>query len=153
MCWVNSQTFRDDFLSSESDINDPKQFNEEECFNFYNQVNQDDKFRFLSEFLKPDQTIVETPLPYNVKIFQEPFQSLCSLLGQILGHSDDTTVDEVMLGCLLKSSKLMSHKYLKFDEFLAEKVHSQLENSHMEKIFKYQTLLLLMVIHCNLEEL
>ena len=54
-------------------------------------------------------------------------QSFFSLLGQILGHNDDTMVDEVMIGCLLKSSKLISHKYLEFDEFLANKVHSQLE--------------------------
>ena len=104
----------------------------------------------MAEFLKPDQTIVDTPLTYNVKIFQEPMQSFFSLLSQILGHNDDTMVDEVMLGCLLKSSKLMPHKYLKFDEFLAEKVYSQLENFHMEKNFRYQTLLLVIIIRNNL---
>ena len=70
-----------------------------------------------------------------------------------MGHNDDTMVDDVMLGCLLKSNKLISHKYLNFDEFLAEKLHSQLENFHMENSFRYQTLLLLMVIHSNLAEL
>lgn len=62
-------------------------------------------------------------------------------------------VDEVMIGCLFKSNNLISHKYLKFDEFLAEKIHSQVENFHMERSFRYQKLLLLMVIHSNLEEL
>ena len=70
-----------------------------------------------------------------------------------MGHDDDTMVDEVMIGCLLKSSNLISHKYLKFYEFLDEKIHSQLENFHIEKSFTYQTLLLLMVIHSNLAKL
>lgn len=50
LCWVNAQTLRDSFLVSELDINDPEKFNEEECFKFYNQVNQDDKFRFFTKF-------------------------------------------------------------------------------------------------------
>ena len=153
LCRVNAQTIRDGFLVSESDINYPEQFNEEECFKFYNQVSQNDKFMFLAKFSKLDQSIVDTPLPYNVKDFQEPVQCFFSLLIQILVHDDDTMVYEVMIGCLLKSSKLISYKYLKVDEFLAEKIHSQLENFHMEKSFKYLTLLLLMVIHSNLAEL
>ena len=123
LCQVNAQIVRDDFLVSDSYINDLEQFNKAECFKFYNQVNQDDKFRFLAEFWKPNQPIVDTPLPYNVKVFQDPVVSFFSLLSQILGHNDDIMVDEVMIGCLLKSSKLISDQYLKFDEFLAEKIH------------------------------
>ena len=61
-------------------------------------------------------------------------QSFISLLSQILGHDDDTMVDEIMIGCLFKSSKLICHKYLKFDEFLAQKIHSQLEFSYGEEL-------------------
>jgi predicted aldo/keto reductase-like oxidoreductase len=90
LCRINAQKIGDFFLVSNLDINELEQFNQEECFNFYNQINQDDKFRFLVEFSKPDQPIVDSPLPYNVKVFQEPVQSLFSLLGQIFGHDDDT---------------------------------------------------------------
>lgn len=126
-CRINAKRIRDTFLLLEADINDPDQFNEEECFRFYNQVSHGEKLGFLAEFLRSDQTTIDTHLPYNVKIFQEHVRSFFYLLIQILGHNDDTMVDEVMLGCIFKSSKLMSHKHLKFDEFLAEKVHSQLE--------------------------
>ena len=42
---------------------------------------------------------------------------------------------------------------LNFDEFLAGRIHSQLVNFHCERHFRYQTLLLFMVIQANLEEL
>ena len=71
LCRVNAQTIRDDLLVSESNVNDLEKFNEEECFMFYNQVSQDDKFRFLAEFSKLDQHIVDKHFPYNVKVFQE----------------------------------------------------------------------------------
>ena len=58
-----------------------------------------------------------------------------------------------MIGCVFKESHLESNKCINFDEFLAEKIHSQVENFHMVKIFKYQTLLLHMVIHSNLARL
>lgn len=93
LCRIDAQSIRDTFLLSKLDINDPKQLNEEECFSFYNQASQDDKLRFLVEFVRLDQTIVDTLLPYNVKIFQEPVQSLFSLLSQFLGHNDDRMVD------------------------------------------------------------
>ena len=82
-------------------------------------------------------------------IFQDPFQSLFSLMSRVLGLDDDRVVFEVTIGCLLKVSQSKSPKCLNFDEFLVEKIHSQLENFHLEKTFKFQSLLFLMVTHEN----
>ena len=46
-----------------------KKFSEEECNNLYEETDDEHKFQFLSKFLKIEQAIHETPLPYHVKIF------------------------------------------------------------------------------------
>ena len=44
--------------------------------------------------------------------------------------------------------------FLNYDEFLVERISSQLENFHSSgKIFRYQTLLMLFVINKNLQTL
>ena len=70
-------------------------------------------------------------------------------MSQVLGLDDDRLIFEVMIGRLLEVSQYKSPKFFNFDEFLAKKIHSQLENFHSEKTFKFQSLLLLMVIHKN----
>ena len=54
--------------------------------------------------------------------------------------------------CLVSQSK--KEFALNFDQFLVERISSQLENFHTEgKVFNYQTMLLLMVITKNLIDL
>ena len=95
-----------------------EQFNEEDCSRIYKDTNAEKKVQFLSKILKPEQSIHETPLPYDVKIFQSTIQVVFSLLSQILGYDYDELVDEVILGFLLKSNQLQSQpqpKFLVFD--------------------------------------
>ena len=42
---------------------------------------------------------------------------------------------------------------INFDGFLVESIHSQLMNFHMEKSFRYQTLLWQIIVHQNWDEL
>ena len=70
-------------------------------------------------------------------------------MSKVFGLDDDKLVSEVMVGCMLEVSHSKSSKCLNFDEFLDEKIHSQLENFQLEKTFMFQSLLLLMVIHKN----
>lgn len=51
------------------------------------------------------------------------------------------------------NSARVSNKFLKYDEFLVNRIHSQLVNFHLEKHFRYQTLLLLTFVHSNLAHL
>lgn len=47
----------------------------------------------------------------------------------------------------------VTNKDINFDEFLAENIHSQLPKFHTERTFRYQTLLLHIVIQQNCNEL
>ena len=86
---------------------------------------------------KPDVSIKGLAFPFENSIFQDPLQSSFSLMSQVLGLDDNSLVSEVMIGCLLEESQSKSPKCLNFDEFLAEKIHSQLENFHLENTFKF----------------
>lgn len=78
------------------------------------------------------------------------------MLIQILGYDDDKLGDEVMIGFLLKSNQLQSlpqPKFLVLDQFLVDKIHSQLENLQLMKHFKYQTVLFHIFIYTNQDDL
>ena len=62
--------------------------------------------------------------------------SAISLLSQILSLNSDSMVSEVMLGILLYLSQSTSG--IKFDDFLAEEINSQLEKFDLDKNFRYQ---------------
>jgi hypothetical protein len=61
----------------------------------------------------------------NVSIMIIKFQSVCSLLSQVLGLDNDKYVVEVMLGFLLTFFKLESSLSvcISFNQFLADNIH------------------------------
>ena len=76
------------------------------------------------------------------------------VLSQILGLDGDKSVKEVMVGNLWLVSESKKEFCLKYDEFVVERISSQLDNFHsLGKIFTYQTLLMLIVINDNLQTL
>jgi hypothetical protein len=75
-------------------------------------------------------------------------------LSQILGLDNDKHVQEVMVSLVYTLSQSeYANQDINFDGFLVESLHSQLMNFHMEKTFRYQTFLLLIIIHQNWDEL
>ena len=75
-------------------------------------------------------------------------------MSQILGLDDDRFVSEVMLGFTAKFLQSQEQiKCINFDEFLVEKIHSQIINFHTKKCFRYHNLLLLLITHANLAKL
>jgi hypothetical protein len=72
------------------------------------------------------------------------------LLSHILGLDSYKQVQEIVVNLVYKLSQYESaNQDINFYEFLAESIHSQLMNFHMEKTFRYQTLLLLIIIYQN----
>ena len=75
-------------------------------------------------------------------------------MSKILGPDNDQLVTEVMVGTLYLVSQSKEKHFSKYDEFLVERITSQLDNFHnFGKIFRYQTLLMLIVINSNLQTL
>ena len=79
-----------------------------------------------------------------------------SLVSQILGLDDDTHINEVILGFLLSigSNDPKSHLIHCFnlDEYLAEVIHAQLVEFHKVGFFRYQSLLLKMLLCSNVSK-
>ena len=70
-----------------------------------------------------------------------------SLLIQILGLNSNIMVSEVMLGILLYLSQFEAA--IKFYDFLAEEINSQLEKFHLDKHFRYQVYLFSIIVSSN----
>ena len=102
--------------------------------------------------IKPEISIENDHFPLDIDMFNEESQCVISLLSQFLGLNSDRFVSKVVLSLLFRLSmyqpKSESSQYscLKFDEFLAENIHSQLVNFHMTRHFKFQSYLVRMFL-------
>lgn len=71
-----------------------------------------------------------------------------------MGLEDDKTVTEIMVGIVYLVSQSAKEFNLSFDQYLVERIAYQLENFQSDgKTFNYQTLIMLMIITENLDEL
>ena len=92
--------------------------------------------------------------PYDLSSFLDPIQVIFSLLSQILGSDSDQLVTKVMVGTLILVSQSTKPRIFRYEEFLVERITSQLDNfNNSGKVFRYQTLLILIVINNNLQAL
>ena len=105
----------------------------------------------MAKLLKLEVNQAHAAFPYDISSFSKPIQAIFSLLSQILGLDSDQFITEVMIGTLYLVSQSKEQHCFKYDEFLVERSTSQLENfQNSGNIFKYQTLLMLIVINSNL---
>ena len=89
-------------------------------------------FRTILKTLVPSETLI-TPL--SSELFINPVISSFSLLTQILGLDSNSMVSKVILGILLYLSQYEAG--IKFDDFLAGEINSQLEKFDLDKNFRY----------------
>jgi hypothetical protein len=105
----------------------------------------------MAKLLKPDANQTQDTFPYNISSFIEQIQAILSLLSQIIGLNSNQFVTKVMIGTLYLVSQSKEQNSFRYEEFLVERITSQLENFHSSgKIFRYQTLLMLIVVNNNL---
>ena len=105
----------------------------------------------MSKILKPGVIETQDMFPYDLSSFLDPIQAIFSLLSQILGSDSDQLVTKVMVGTLYLVSQSQEPRILRYEEFLVNRITSQLENfNNSGKIFKYHTLLILIIINNNL---
>ena len=74
--------------------------------------------------------------PVDTNLFNKESKLVISLMSQFLGLDTDRYVTELLMILLFKVSTSQSEPqssqlvFLKFDEFLAERIHSQMVNFH-----------------------
>ena len=92
--------------------------------------------------------------PYDLSSFLDHIQAIFSLLSQVLGSDSDQLVTEIMVGTLILVSQFTEPRVFRYEQFLVERITSQLENfNNSSKVFRFQTLLILIVINNNLQAL
>lgn len=92
----------------------------------------------MDKLLKPDVNQTQDTFPYDLSSFLKPIQAILSLLSEILGLDSDRSVTEVMIGTLYLVSQFKEHRSFRYEEFLVERITSQLENfNNSGKIFRY----------------
>ena len=134
----------------ESNSQQSMSFNDENLIWSFKQVENEVKLGFMSSLLNTDQSTEKLVFPYDLQDFKDRVSTFFALLNQVLGLDNDRKVQEVMVSIAytLSHSKIVSQD-INFDEFLTENIHSQLMNFHTKRTFRYQTLLLQMMVQQN----
>ena len=130
------------------------QFTEEDSLAIIKALSPDQLYTFMTKMFRPDASPSQHAFPYARSLFSEPLQAAFSILTQILGLEDDSKVTEIMVGVICLVSQSSKEVNLHFDQYLADKIAYQLGHFQSDrKVFRYQTLLMLMIITENLSEL
>ena len=99
---INAHVFKESLGLPASFSQNPDPFIEDGLVRFYKDCILEEKDNLFSKILKPVQSIVGISFSFDDSMCEEYVQSLLSLLGQFLGHENDTFVVEIMLRFLLK---------------------------------------------------
>ena len=122
---IHLHSIREALCLSELNDEESVQFDEKESIRSFREMSLHQKTEFLSKHLKYDLNIEGLSLPYSIDLFNDSIQPLFSLMGHILGLDNDRLVSEVMLGFMVKFRQSEEQiKFINFDEFLVEKIHS-----------------------------
>ena len=130
---------------------------------FFRESTDKSKEAFLKACSKPNGEFINLSYPIDLSQFNEENQWCISLVSQFLVLDTNAYVIESLLSLLFVLStcpaepELLKQSYhsccLKFDEFLADNIRSQLANFHDTKVFIFQSFLLRMFIAYNEEDL
>ena len=122
-------------------------YQEENIICCFRESTDESKETFLKACSKPNGEPIDLSYPIDLSRFNEETQWCISLATRFLGLDTDAYVPESLLSLLFILStcpiepKLPRKSYqsccLKFDEFLAEKIRSQLANFHGTKVFRF----------------
>ena len=116
------------------------------------------KQAIFSSCFKPDVSLQNQAFPISSNMFTDETQSIISLISQFLGLDTNSYVIDSLMSLLFKVStgqiecvESAQSCCLKFDEFLAENMHSQLVNFQSTSFFRYQSYMVNMFLFFNEE--
>jgi len=104
------------------------QFLEHTSLETIKNLNLEDLTTFMSKILKMSVIETQDMFPYDLSSFLDPIQGIFALLSQILGSNSDQFVTQVMVRTLILVSQFTKPRVFSYDQFLVERITSQLEN-------------------------
>ena len=105
-------------------------FIEEDLIQSFRHVTIEEKKPLFSKCFRYDVSLTNQRFPLDVNMFNEETKLVISMLSQLLGIYKDMFVPALLISMLFKVSMSQSESQspqppcLKFDEFLAENIHS-----------------------------
>ena len=140
-----------------------QKYREENIVHFFRESTVEDRDAFLKSCSKPNVEVISLSYPINLNQFNEESQWCVTLASQFLGIDTNGYITESLLSLLFFLStcpvelelpgKSFQSCCLKFDEFLAENICSQLANFYDTKVFRFQSFLLRMLLSYNEDDL
>ena len=161
LCLVNPLVIRNTLLVPTKFINNSKEYNEESKVQYFRESTVEKKQYFFKICFKPDVQLYNQPFPVDANLFNEETQCVITPMSQFVGLDTYKYVTESRMSLLFtlstcqveseESSQSVQSPCLKFDEFLAKNIHSQLMNFHMTIHFIFQSYLIKMSLFFNEE--
>ena len=159
MCPINSLNIRNTLLIPSKFTHMSSEYNEEDILHFFQGSSNEQKYIFLKACLKPESHISDPPFPIDFDLFNDGNQYVITIEIQFSGMDSNQFVTEPLLSLIFTPSteKAMSgipSKYsppacLQFDEFLARSINAQLSNFRQSRTFKFQPLLMKILLSFN----
>ena len=127
-------------------------YEEENIMHFFRESIVESREAFLKYCSKPNAESISLSYPIDLSLFNEESQWCITLASQFLGLDTNGCIMEPLLSLLFvldtcpTELELLGQSFqschLKFDEFLAKNIHSQLANFHNTRVFRFQSFLL-----------
>ena len=139
------------------------EYNEGDILRFFHRSSAEQKDNFLRAFLKPEIQLSNHFFPIDFDLFNEETQSVITLVSHFLGMDLNQFILEPLLSLIftLSSSQATSGilsqssplAFLQFYEFLARSINAMLSNFRKSGTFRFQSLLMKMVLSFNDDDL
>ena len=145
MCPIDAPSIRKALAVPHEFVQLSQEYKEEIIIQFFHESAIEIKEAFMKSCSKPDSEILSLSYPIDLDLFNEESQSCVTLACQFLGLDTNGYITEPLLSLLFVIStcpiehKLLGQSFqsrsLKFDEFLAKNIRSQLVNFHDTRVF------------------
>ena len=161
LCPINPLFIRNTFYVPAEFTHMSKDLNEESIVQFFRESTIEQKHVFFKTWFKTNVLLQNQPFLVYSRLFNDETQCVITLISQFLGLDIDKFATEPLLSLLFTistghvesegSSQLRQSCCLKFDEFLAENIHSRLVDFHNTRCFRFQSYLVKMFLFFNEE--
>ena len=163
LCPIKSLVIQNTLLILVDFSQTSKEYKEDNLLQVFQESSVEQKETLLKTFSKPEIQFLNKHVLIYYNLVNEETQSLITLASQFLGMDMNKFITKPLLSLILilstgqvgsnPLSQSMQSSCLKFDDFLAENIHSQLINFHKTRYFRFQSFLLRIFLTFNEDNL